>query len=206
MYIIWSIKRVTSRVIFLNDEKKQFIDKIMRPERGCYSSPSSEMSDSDFVNIYNSLNKRDKLVAIRLPKNMIVNVSTIVRYNLTITKKMIEYKLINDQWKEIVSLLHLSKNYDYVIDFLDVETIMIASSYIARNWFMNNLINSDTKSLAITNKIFDLRPHIEKDVEDLVKISPPIHVINAMIESALLVEETSTRETITNIVVKDNKL
>lgn len=189
---------------FLNDKTKQYIDKIIQSHVCSYTS-CKVISDDDFVNMYNSLNKRDKQIAIRLPKNDIVDVSTIVRYDLSITRKMIEYKLIHDQWREIVSLLHLSKKYDYLIDFLDVETIMIAPCYISRNWFMNNLINNGTKSFAISNKIFDSRPHIDHDVDNLIQ-SSPIHDIDAMIESALLKEEITTREIITSMVVKENKL
>jgi hypothetical protein len=201
-----TLKELHGESFFLNNETEQFIDKILQRDKYYYKTAHGEMNDIDFVKIYNSLNKRDKQIAIRIPKNDILDMSTIIRYNLTITKTMVEYKLIRDEWRDIVSLLFLSKKYDYLVDFLDVETIMIAPSYISRNWFMNNLINTNTKSFALPNKIFDLRPYVECDVDNLLRSISPIHVIDTMVESVLLKEEITAREIITNLIVNDNKL
>src|SRR5205823_4262096 len=90
---------------------------------------SNKLSGKEFLDIYDSFSDRDKKIALRISIDDLMKTSTIIKYGITITHKMLEYKLLHGKWTAVVSLMHISRDYDYLIEMLDVETIMLAPSY-----------------------------------------------------------------------------
>jgi hypothetical protein len=75
-------------------------------------------------------------------------------------------------------LLFLDKSYDYIIDLLDIDMIIMAPSYHARIWLLENIYNESCDSLSLDNKFFGLQQHISDDEKELLKL-PIVHNIKS---------------------------
>lgn len=182
-----TLKELKGSSMFLDDETERYIDKLldMTPSTHVVTNVNNvnnmnSVTDDTFLTIYESLDQRDKDIAVRLKNRFsILEVSTIVRYRITVTKTMVEIMLSQEQWASVLSLMYISKDYDYLIDMFDIDTIMMANSYHARNWLMNNLYNDSVISFAIPNKIVDLQKHTKSDVKTLMMM-PIVHDVHNM--------------------------
>jgi len=189
-----TLKKLRNTSMFLDDEEKLFIDNIIKFDT--YNNCKvicSDFSDAMFLDIYDTLNERDKEIALRIPYSDIINVATIIRYRITVTRKMIEYKFARNQWYDFVSLMYLSREYDYLIEMIDTDNVTIASSYMARQWLMNNIINNRPKTFALPNNLFELRTYVDEDVKTLLT-QPIINNIDEIRQTIVENEERITRE------------
>lgn len=128
--------------------------------------PDTKNMAYEFINIYNSLNTRDKQIYVRMKHGKLAD---IIRYNVTLTKEYIASILRTNNWNFIVFLLHLSHEYDYIIDFIDEYMIMMIPAYIGRLWFYNNIIIKERQNFYHPNKLFEYHPNVENDVIELLK-------------------------------------
>lgn len=179
---LWNLSDIKKKSLFIDDEIEEFIDKIMLYDvdgGGCdyYVEDNYRLSESQIIRIYDSLDDDDKQIIIRLPDNEITSVASIVRYRIKVSKDMIECMLLCNAWTDIISLLFLDKTYDYIIQMLDINTIMIAPTYYARIWMLENIYNESRETFALPNKFYDMQYHISDDIRALLKM-PIIHDID----------------------------
>lgn len=166
-----TLKALRGTSLFLDDETENYIDRalIINNIHNDDDSDNRSIAVEEFVEICDSMNQRDRDIVLRLPIDMVLNVSTMVRYRITLTKRMVEYMLLYGRWTSLISLMYMSKEYDYIIEMLDIESIMLAPSFHARSWMMENIYNQCPESFAIPNKFFDLQNNVARDVDMLMK-------------------------------------
>jgi hypothetical protein len=124
-----------------------------------------------FLNIYDSLSERDKNIFERVDIDSIFKLSTIIKYRLNITDEYLINMIARGHWKSLILLLHISSEYDYLIDMMDINIIILAPSLIARKWLVNNILNSNICSFAMPNEHYTLQVNVQKDVDELMKMS-----------------------------------
>ena len=162
--------------IFLDDDVDKFVQKILLLSfihAKKYTQnliPYTTIYIDEFIDIYDSLNPKDKEIMLRIYPTDFLNVAQIIRYDITITKPMVEYMILNNLWMSLISLLYISPKYDYLIDMLDIDIISLSPSFYSRMWMLNNLINNIPNSLAISDKFFNNNKNISQDVEDIMKL------------------------------------
>lgn len=117
------------------------------------------------LKIYDSLSCRDKEIYSRIS---ILDLSSIIRYRIKPTREMIEEFLCVGNLKFVVTLLHLSNTYDYILDFIDEQTLLRTRNLIARLWLHNNVINNKVESFALPNKFYENDKNVENDVQQLM--------------------------------------
>lgn len=169
------IDNVVNKSVFIEDDTVEFSEFL-----SSYVATNHVNITSDIVKVYESLNDRDKQIFIRIPHDG--SVSNIIRYRLPLTKEYVVSILRSTNWRSIVFLLHLSKEYRYIIDFIDENVIMLIPEIVGRLWFHNNVMIRERQPFALPNKFYNLQPNIEKDVADLLS-KPIIHDITEIIKN-----------------------
>jgi hypothetical protein len=173
----WNLEQIKGSSMFLDDVTEAYIDKLLLTN----DNDNTEIMTpeiSDIIEIYDSLNERDRQIMVRLHRNSILSLSNIIKYRIKITRKMLESMIFYGAWMSIVSLLFLDKSYDYIIDLLDIDMIIMAPSYHARIWLLENIYNESCDSLSLDNKFFGLQQHISDDEKELLKL-PIVHNIKS---------------------------
>jgi hypothetical protein len=160
-------------------------------------SVCQELSDTDFLEIYNSLNKNDKDIIVRIPIKDLLDLGTIIRYNIRLTKEYLLCFILYGQWKSIILLLCLTDKYDYLYNMFDFEMILQFPEMMTRMWFWNNILNSSRKLYVLTVpsnyqklieypcNIFDLKLNLNVDVANLLK-SNIINDVNTIQNNILM--------------------
>lgn len=116
----------------------------------------------DSVKIYDSLSERDKQIFIRLRK---LKFDEIVRYDIKLTKQLVDYLISIGRWLDIAKLLYLSKEYDYVIDMID-DIFLSSPTYFSRLWLNNNIVMGKKNSFSSIERI--PRKYVQIDVNELL--------------------------------------
>lgn len=187
-----TLKELRGTSLFLDDDTESYMDRAIMIHNN-NDNDKGNISSDEFVAIYDSMSQRDQDIVIRLPIDVMMKVSTIVRYRITVTKTMVEYMLLRDSWVALLSLMYMSKDYDYIIEMLDIDPIMLAPSFHARSWMMEHIYNEGPESFAIPNKFFDLQKNVESDVKALLE-KPIINQVSVIrFASQKLKEETRRR-------------
>lgn len=205
------VSHIVNNSVFIDDETVDYSELLDSYNDGINHTI---IVQNDIIKIYESLNDRDKQIYIRIPHDGICCVSHVIRYKITLTKEYIAAILHSIKWRSIVFLLHLSQEYEYIIDFIDEQMIMMIPEVIGRLWFYNNLIINERQIFALPNKFYDLQPNVENDIAELLT-QPIIYDISTLIKNiktkrennryTLISNNCSIRKTSTSIkAVKDD--
>jgi len=182
------ISHINKTSIFLENDTSEYIEHILQYDCDTHGNNINDtIPDNVYIKIYSSLSNRDKKIFDRINMYDICSSSTIVRYRITLTDEYVEHLIASDNWKCIVRLLHLSSTYDYIIDMIDIDKILLAPNLLTRIWLMKNIYDSNRKTFATNDMFFDKQPNIDKDVEDLLKkpIINDIHTIKDNVYKAI---------------------
>lgn len=106
--------------------------------------------ESNIYEILQSLSERDRHIlsniivnqgnAYNNYKKAITSIANILKYDIQITKKYLEYIFVTGNAGSIITLLHISEKYYYVIDYIDIDMVLTVSGYLHRLWFYNNIL------------------------------------------------------------------
>jgi len=116
----------------------------MDHERNIFKAINSKY---DSLEVFLSLSKRDQYIFERLSTNDWTNISTILLYDIHLTKSLLILMMYDDMWESIVKLIHISTKYDYVIDLIDNKVVECCSSYTARVWLRKNILEPKSNKL-----------------------------------------------------------
>ena len=188
------VDSVVNNSVFVDDETTEYSELINSYTDEGISS-GSIVTPSDTVKVYESLNDRDKQIFMRIPHDR--SIVNIIRYGITLTKEYVISILSSSNWKNIVFLLHLSKEYRYILDFIDESVILSIPSFIGRLWFSNNILIKNREVFALPNKFYKLRPNIDQDVMELLS-KPLINDIDALKKNIKHTRETNRLAIIAN--------
>lgn len=178
------IKTIVNESIFIDDKTYEYYDKLSFYDTTAFENnyKNESMTKRLLLEGYKSLSDRDKNILIRIncDENLLSN---IIRYRMKLTKEFVLYLAIA-QWRIVVFLLHLSKNYNYIIKFIDDYMITLIPSYIGRSWFYNNFIENQNTTFALKNVFFDkFNRYSDSDYNELLK--KPVLIIMSDIEKEL---------------------
>lgn len=188
------VSHIVNNSVFIDDETVDYSELLDSYNDG---SSYTIIVQNDIVKIYESLNDRDKQIYIRIPHDGICCVSHVIRYKITLTKEYIAAILHSIKWRSIVFLLHLSQEYEYIIDFIDEQMIMMIPEVIGRLWFYNNLIINERQIFALPNKFYELQPNVENDTAELLT-QPIIYDISTLIKNIKTKREDNRYNLISN--------
>ena len=196
--------------VFLDEKIINYIDMVTNPNYN-NTEPFLVLSEENFIEIYNSLNKKDREIIIRTPIQNVLKLGTIVRYDIRLTKQYLMHMILYGHWRSIIKLLCFTNKYDYLYNMFDIEMILQIPSMIARMWFLNNIYNSSTKlyvlsipsnyqKLFVTPcNIFDTKLNLNIDMANLLK-SNLINDVN-VIQNNIIANKQSARK----LYVSNNK-
>lgn len=170
------------RTIFIDDKTERYITLIKEPDQDIDEKKDQNTQKNynlcsrfAFIEVYNSLSARDKEIAVRSPSLSSLRLFTvynILRYRPTITKEYLHWMLVYS-WDTVVTLLHLSRSFNYLLDMIDLETIAIIPSNIGRLWLLTHVIEADAESFAPRNTLLDKPRHVQEDYNTFIKNTAP---------------------------------
>jgi hypothetical protein len=187
------ISRVVNNSVFVDDDTVEYSELVNSHYDG---GSNNENEKNEIVKIYKSLNDRDKQIYERI-NNSMGYIANIIRYRMTLTKEYVATILRSDKWREVVFLLHLSQEYDYIIDFIDENIILMIPSLIGRIWFYNNLLIKGRQTFALPNKFYKLQPNICVDVDELL-MKPIMHDIESITKNIKKMHDDTRLSLISN--------
>jgi hypothetical protein len=188
------IKYINDNSIFLDDDASEYIEHVLQYDCDTYgNSINDTIPVKAYIKIYESLSNRDKKIFDRITMYEICTASTIVRYQITLTEEYVEHLIASDNWKCILTLIHLSSAYDYIIDMIDIDKILLAPNSITRIWLMKNIYESSRKTFATNDMFFDKQPNIDKDVQELLK-KPIINDIHEIKDNVYKAREEKNKK------------
>lgn len=158
------LEHIRETSIFIDADTEKFIDRVLKLE----NSETIDISPQKFIDIYESLSSRDKKIVERLTYREIMLARTIVRYNIGLTEKYVEYLLLHN-WKEIVKLLYISHRYRYVTNMIDPEVAQFMPTALGRIWIFNNVINVESPTFNDSNWPSDMDYFVDHDVGKLLE-------------------------------------
>jgi hypothetical protein len=97
----WNLEQIKGSSMFLDDVTEAYIDKLLLTN----DNDNTEIMTpeiSDIIEIYDSLNERDRQIMVRLHRNSILSLSNIIKYRIKITRKMLESMIFYGAWMSIV--------------------------------------------------------------------------------------------------------
>lgn len=180
------VKSIVDNSVFIDDDTIEYSELISLYKSYNYTTVTIDQQ----IKIYESLNKRDKQIYIRSSYKFL---SDVIKYRITLTQEYVFKTLCCDNWRDVIFLLHLSREYDYIIDFIDEQMIMMIPNGICRLWFYNNLIIERKTSFALSNKFYKIRTNIENDVNTLLS-KPIVQDVNALKRQTIQQRENARLE------------
>jgi hypothetical protein len=167
--------------VFLDSECVDLIDDVVKKQNNKHYF-AMDLSHTDFVKIYESMGSDDRKIIERLCYEQIMDLGFLVRYNVRLTRPLVESIVCRGMWDQIIRLMHLSDRYDYLMDMMDWEMIVQIDEYIGRKWIMRNIIESRKESFAFQNKFINSMANVKEDRATLLK-KPIINQIDVIKES-----------------------
>lgn len=158
---------------FSDDKMMDYIELVN--QFGESTKDMSKIQPIDIIGIYDSLSEKDKQIYIRLSN---CDIGDLIRYRLTLTREFVECLFRYGEWRTIVFLLHLSDEYDYIINLIDEPMIMMINALVGRMWFYENIIIKGKKSFALPNKFYKLRYYVEEDRKNLLLHIPQKDIVS----------------------------
>lgn len=170
------IKYIIESSLFVSTNTKNYYNEIEIDK--IELSGDIQISDEVFLKIYHSLSENDKQKIVRLEIHDIFSLEKIYIYNIEITRIYLLYLMIRN-WKNIVRLLCISRRYQYIIKYIDIEMILNIPNIVGRLWFYNNFIEGQKYTLDTSFDIFDEIDNTKSDIESLLS-KPPLHDVTEM--------------------------
>lgn len=94
--------------------------------------------------VYRSMTPRDRRIMtdcdMRGMQFPLVSISLILKYDIHITKKHLEYMLSCGYEEIAITLIHISRKYYYLIDYIDIDMALKCYNYLPRMWFYRNIV------------------------------------------------------------------
>jgi hypothetical protein len=129
---------------YTDDGYTKIIDLTHEKTTDKLTSPSVGGTASQVCNILEAMSRRDRQIYVSLINGddikQLCVLKHILRYDITIVKKHLEFILNSGYEDTIIILLHISDRYRYLLEYVDVETVMACSNYLPRMWFYNNVL------------------------------------------------------------------
>ncbi len=120
--------------------------------------PDRLEGDVLFMDIYRSLSPRDKLIVINILTHysLLFDLSNILQYDITLTKPYVDGFFIVGKWQILAKLLFISSKYHYIIEMIDMNSILKSVSKMGRIWFYNNILDPNREKIIFT---YSLNPN-----------------------------------------------
>ncbi len=190
------LRLIQNTNIFLDDQSEKYINLITN--ENYTESPKLNINEEIFLEIYNSVNEKDKQILSRISFNDILNISTIIRYDIKLSKTYVTYMTIYGYLNEIILLIYLSNNNNYLIEMFDIELILLIPSTLGRMWMLNNCYHGNICCYILPDNLYDNKFNLEFDLNNLMKI-PIINNINDIKNCVLTKKETNRRIMMENL-------
>lgn len=102
-------------------------------------------SYSNKYRIYRSMSPRDRKIMtdyemMKMFACPLVEITLILRYDIHITREHLEYILSSGYEELAIALIHISKKYYYLIDYIDLDMTFKCYNYLPRMWIYRNII------------------------------------------------------------------
>ena len=121
------------RIIELTHEKKTVI--------GIDSSNTEH--DSFKYRVYRTLSPRDRRIMTHnsgIITYPLINLKLILRYDIQINPIYLEYLLSTGNEELVITLLHMSRKYNYLIGMIDLDMVLKCRNYLPRMWFYTFIV------------------------------------------------------------------
>ena len=185
------LRYINNTNIFLDDQSEKYINLITNEN---YSDCiKHNIDEENFIEIYNSVNDKDKKILSRIPMNEILNFSTIVRYDIKLTKSYVTYMIMYGYLNDIIMLIYLSNKNNYLIEMFDIDMIILIPGALGRMWMMNNCYNGNIQAYILPDNLFDNKFYLDIDIKNLME-KQTINNINDIKTSVLTKKETIRRK------------
>jgi hypothetical protein len=144
---MWAEKSITNLYDTCTSYDEVGFDKMLslrhETARLTVTSSSSLPCCSKAFRVLRSMSPRERRIYshhLERSTSSMFDIEHILRYDIRITKPHLELFFAHGREDVIIRLLHISNRYSYLIDYIDLETILKCANYLPRMWFYNNIV------------------------------------------------------------------
>ena len=155
------LRYIQNNMLFMDPGLIDYCTSVINLEKGQFTIL---LNDDKFIKIYDSLNTIDKKKLEHIQYNDILDAKTIIMYDIKLTDIYVK-QILYYSWIELIKLLYTSKKYQYITDYITIESIQYMSSNLGRIWIFNNIINNNYNfydSIYLTDNSYLVKYDIDK--------------------------------------------